>query len=282
MTIRDMKQHLQRMLEPSVDPDEARAMALAIMEDVRGYKAVDIAINGNRELLPETEKRMFDIADKVVKGMPLQYAIGKALFRGRYFSVNPSTLIPRQETAQLVDIIVDDWNSKSDLKIMDIGTGSGCIAISLALDLPFAEVEAVDISPDALAEAKENASLLKASRVDFQLRDALKLTPEKNAYDIIASNPPYVLDSEKPQMDARVADYEPATALFVPDSDPVKFYRPISEFAAKSLRAGGKLYLEINPLCASAIQGLLLKDGFKDAQIQCDYKGARRFAIASI
>lgn len=282
MTIRDMKQHLQRMLEPAVGESEARAMALAIIEDIRGYKAVDIAINGHRELLPETESRMMDAAKKVLSGMPLQYAIGKAMFRGRYFAVNPSTLIPRPETAQLVDIIVDEWRGKSDLRVMDIGTGSGCIAISLALDLPFAKVDAIDISADALAVAKENADALKAARVSFGLRDALSLTPEPGAFDIIVSNPPYVLSSEKAQMDARVADYEPASALFVPDSDPLKFYRPISEFTLKSLRGSGKLYFEINPLCADQIKSLLLAEGFKDAQIQSDYKGARRFAIASI
>lgn len=277
-----MKARLQQTLTPAVGQNEAQAMALAIIEDVRGYKPVDIAINGHRSLLPETESRMLDIADKILKGMPLQYAVGKALFRGRYFRCDPSTLIPRPETAQLIDIIVDDWGAKPDLRVMDIGTGTGCIAISLALDLPFSHVTAIDISAPALAIAKENALALKAPRVECLLADALTLRPEHNAYDIIVSNPPYVLDSEKTQMDPRVTDYEPSSALFVPDNDALKFYRPISAFAAKSLRSAGRLYLEINPLCADNILRLLEADGFKDAQILRDYKGARRFAIAKV
>jgi len=281
MTLREMKRHLTQMLAPAVGEGEAQAMALAIIEDIRGYTAVDIAINGHRSLLPETESRMLDIARKVADGMPLQYAIGKAMFRGRYFSVDRSTLIPRPETAQLVDIIIDKWDGKSDLRVMDIGTGTGCIAISLALDLPFAQVEAIDINPDALAVAKNNAKALKAARASFIQADALALAHEAGRYDIIVSNPPYVLDSEKAEMDARVADYEPATALFVPDADALRFYRPIAAFASQSLRPDGMLYFEINPLCSESILALLNECGFKDADIQRDYKGANRFAIAT-
>lgn len=280
MTIREMKRHLTQMLTPAVGDSEAGAMALAIIEDIRGYKAVDIAINGDRDLLPDTEKRMTDAAEKVIGGMPLQYAIGKALFRGRYFRVDRSTLIPRPETAQLVDMITDRWRGESDLRVMDIGTGSGCIAISLSLDLPFARVDAIDISPGALAVAKKNAETLNASRISFSEADALSLPPQDDTFDIIVSNPPYVLDSEKASIDARVADYEPATALFVPDSDALRFYRPIAEFASRSLRPGGMLYFEINPLCADSILSLLRGCGFKDASVERDYKGALRFAIS--
>lgn len=268
------------MLTPAVGADEAQAMALAIIEDIRGYKAADIAINGHRELLPETEERMTDAAQKVIDGMPLQYAIGKAMFRGRYFKVDSSTLIPRPETAQLVDLIVDKWRGAQDLRIMDIGTGTGCIAISLALDLPFAYVDAVDISEKAIAIAEENAKALKAERVAFIRGDALNLRPEGEEYDIIVSNPPYVLESEKDEMDSRVVDYEPSAALFVPDANPLRFYRPISEFASHALRSGGMLYFEINPLCADSIKSMLNRCGFKDAQIQRDYKGTLRFVIA--
>lgn len=281
MTIRQMKQHLTEVLSPAVGADEAAAMALAIIEDIRGYKAVDVAINGHRELLPETESRMLDVARKVIDGMPLQYAIGKAMFRGRYFSVSPDTLIPRPETAQLVDIIVDRWGGRSDLRVIDIGTGTGCIAISLALDLPFARVDAIDISDGALAIARDNAKALKASRIDFIHADALNLAPQPGEYDIVVSNPPYVLDSEKTEMDARVTAYEPATALFVPDADPLRFYKPIAEFASQSLRPGGMIYLEINPLCADAMLKLLADSGLRDAEILCDYRGERRFAIAA-
>lgn len=281
MTLREMKQTLAQTLTPAVGSREAQAMALAIIEDIRGYKAVDIAINGQRELLPETEERMLDTARKVVGGMPLQYAIGKAMFRGRYFKVDSSTLIPRPETAQLVDIIVDKWHDRQDLRVMDVGTGTGCIAISLALDLPFARVDAVDISHKALAVAEENAKSLKAGKVNLIHGDALNLRPNGREYDIIVSNPPYVLESERKDMDSRVVDYEPTAALFVPDSDPLRFYRPIAAFASEALKAGGMLYFEINPLCADEIKDLLDGEGFSDAQILRDYKGALRFVIAA-
>ncbi|MDE7375868.1 MAG: peptide chain release factor N(5)-glutamine methyltransferase [Muribaculaceae bacterium] len=197
MTIAETRRHLTLMLQPAVGSDEASAMASAIIEDIKGYKPVDVALYGHRELLPETVERMERVAEKVVAGEPLQYALGTAYFRGRHFSVTPATLIPRPETAQLVDMIVSDFTGRSDLRVLDIGTGTGCIAISLALDLPFAQVDAIDISTDALKVAQVNAEALKAKSVRFVEADALRLTPGSEKYDIIVSNPPYVLESEK-------------------------------------------------------------------------------------
>lgn len=279
MTIAATRRHLTEMLAPAVGQDEASAMANAIIEDIKGYKPVDVALYGYRELLPETVEHMERVAERVVAGEPLQYTLGTAYFRGRHFSVTPATLIPRPETAQLVDLIVSDFAGQSDLRVLDIGTGTGCIAISLALDLPFAQVEAIDISVEALKVAQANADALKAKRVRFVKADALQLTPGVEKYDIIVSNPPYVLESEKTDMEDRVLSYEPATALFVPDTDPLKFYNPIIRYARQTLASNGKLYFEINPKAASQLKKALTDAGF-ECDILPDYKGALRFAVA--
>lgn len=277
MTLKDMHRALIARLEPSVGQSESAAMADVILSDMLNYRPSDLILHADRQLMPDTEKRMMDIAGKVVDGMPLQYAIGKAYFHGRLFAVTPATLIPRPETSQLVDIIVDAWRTRRDLRILDIGTGTGCIAISLALDLPFAHVTALDISTAAVEVARNNAAEMKA-KVNFEVADILHATPAAQ-YDIIVSNPPYVLDRERAAMDARVTDYEPESALFVPDSDPLMFYTAIARFARRALEPEGALYFEINPLCAELLSAELYKLGFSDVTILPDYKGNKRFAI---
>jgi release factor glutamine methyltransferase len=215
---------------------------------------------------------------RVVSGEPLQYVLGTAFFMGMELRVTPATLIPRPETSQLVDRIVDDMSSRADLRVLDIGTGSGCIAIALARALKFADVNAVDISDEALAVAAENAATLRTD-VHFSHADALNMPPMPNAYDVIVSNPPYIAEHERTDMDARVYDYEPATALFVPDADPLMFYRAIARFAAQSLRPSGKLYFEINPLFVNQLREMLTDTGFADVDIVRDFRGNLRFAI---
>ncbi len=269
-------------LTPAVGADEARAMAGLVLETVKGYSPTQLVMYADRELLPGTVQQLTEIADRVVAGEPLQYVLGRAWFHGREFGVSPAVLIPRQETSQLIDIISDDFGGSSDLRVLDVGTGSGCIAISLALDLPFSVVTAVDISDEALKVARGNAESLKA-KVKFIHADAFALDKSDVAsdnYDIIVSNPPYVLDSERKDIDPRVKDYEPSLALFVRDDHPVDIYKAIADFAALRLSPGGALYFEINPLCASQMRSLLSAAGFRDVDIVCDYKGAKRFAIA--
>ena len=282
MTIREMRTWLAADLEAAVGADEAKAIADAILQDVKGYTAVDLALYGHRELLAETEERMRAIAKRVKDGEPLQYAIGKAYFHGRMYGVDTSTLIPRPETSQLVDMVADDYRNSRDARLLDIGTGSGCIAISLALDIRYSQVTAIDISPGALQMAESNAKALSA-KVRFVQADALNLqtSPLRNAtYDAIVSNPPYVLASERKSMDKRVTDYEPPTALFVPDSDPLIFYRAIAQYAQYALSDGGKLYFEINPLCADELRKMLART-FDRVDIIKDYKGNNRFAICT-
>ncbi len=283
MTIHDIRTQIRQKLTPAVGEGEAEAMSKMIIEEVKGYTPVELVIHANRELLPETVSRIHDIVDKVVDGQPLQYVLGRAWWRGRRFAVNPSVLIPRPETSQLVDMIVDENKSRNDLHVLDIGTGSGCIAVTLALDLPFAKVQAIDISPTALETAKENAKELKA-KVDFSLVDVYSIAHSaliRQKFDIIVSNPPYVLESERADVDPRVKDYEPATALFVDDDRSIDIYIKIIGYAATNLYPGGKLYLEINPLCADAISHALEEAGLDDPKIIRDYRGVNRFATAT-
>jgi release factor glutamine methyltransferase len=186
-------------------------------------------------------------------------------------------LIPRPETEQLVDMIIDE-NQASDLRVLDMGTGSGCIAISLARALKFAQVDALDVSRDALAIARENAAALKV-KVRFFESDMLLPQPAAR-YDIIVSNPPYVCWSEREAMERNVKDYEPGQALFVPDNDPLLFYKAIAPTAARSLERGGRLYLEINQRFGNEVKNLLQSTGFDQVRIIEDSYGKVRFATA--
>ena len=199
---------------------------------------------------------------------------------GNSYIVTPAVLIPRPETAALVDMITDHAGGRSDLRILDIGTGTGCIAISLARALPFADVDASDISAQALDVARENARNLK-TKVTFRQEDILKAEPPAApCYDIIVSNPPYIAESEKADMDARVLDYEPSTALFVPDDDPLRFYRAIAEYALKALVSDGNLYFEINSNYGPQMKEMLADKGFADIEISRDFRGNIRYASA--
>ncbi len=280
ISIRDFYSQVKRRLEALLpDGDEAEAAARIIFEDVAGYTKVFIFANGDREITASMQERIGAVVDKVAAGMPVQYAVGKAFFMGNNFTVTPAVLIPRPETAGLVDMVVDDWQGRSDLHVLDIGTGSGCIAISLARALPFADVDGMDVSDDALAVARRNAVALKA-QVDFEQSDILRAVPRAEAYDIIVSNPPYVTEQEAKDMTADVLDHEPHLALFVPDGDPLVFYKAIASYARKALKQGGKLYLEINQHFPKEMSELLSGCGFTDVAVLRDYKGNYRYATA--
>ncbi len=260
---------------------EAEAAAYVIFEDVAGYTRTTIFADGDREITPFVQGKIKEVVDKIVGGEPVQYAVGTALFMGNNFTVNPSVLIPRPETAWLVDRISDDYGKQTDLRVLDIGTGSGCIAISLTRALVFPQVTAVDISRDAFAVAEGNAKKLSAS-VRFMQLDILSApVPKTPLYDIIVSNPPYVCEDEKPEMDKRVADYEPGLALFVPDDDPLKFYKAIAAYAEGALVPGGRLYLEINSRYPAEVKQMLAGHGFTDIQTYRDFRGNWRYATAA-
>ena len=277
MKLKEAIEQLRNGLAGVVEPHEAQAMIRVICEDVFNYDPVDVALRQESELPEFAQDKVADIIARLRRHEPLQYIVGSARFHGHKFKVTPAVLIPRPETEQLVDIIVDE-NTASDLRVLDMGTGSGCIAISLARALKFAQVEALDVSRDALAVARENAATLKA-KVRFFESDMLSPQPPAR-YDIIVSNPPYICWSEREAMDRNVKDYEPGQALFVPDSDPLLFYKAIAPYAAQSLERGGRLYLEINQRFGNEVKRLLEDNGFDEVRIIEDSFGKVRFAAA--
>lgn len=280
MTIFQLNRELQQLLAPVVGSDEARATVRLMFEQLLHIRPVDIVISGERVLEPETVSLMTEIAGRVADGEPVQYVLGRATFMGMSLKVTPAVLIPRPETSQLVDLIVGQYAGRGDMRVLDIGTGSGCIAIALSRALPFAVVTAADISDDALCVARHNADALHAA-VSFVHADAMRpVTLPDTPFDIIVSNPPYIAEREIADMDRRVFDHEPRTALFVPDSDPLCFYRAIAGYAMSHLSAGGGLFFEINPLYAGQLRAMLQNDGWNDVQILRDFRGAERFATA--
>ena len=283
MTLSALQKHLRAILGASLPAGEADATARIILEDAAGYTPVDIAVHADRELEDFTVERLSAMARRVVDNdEPVQYVTGHARFYGMDLKVEPGVLIPRPETEGLVDRIVDYASSRPDLRVLDACTGSGCIAIALSRALPFSEVDAVDISGKALAVAEENARMLGAATVRFSHRDALALPDADEAvYDIIVSNPPYVADSERDTMDDRVLLYEPSEALFVPDSDPLRFYRALSAYAAHALKRGGRRYFEINSLFAADTAACMRAAGLTDVCTDRDFCGRMRYAWAT-
>ena len=277
MKLKEAIEQLRKGLADVAEPGEVQAMIRIICEDVFNYDPVDVALRQESELPEFAQERLTDIIVRLRRHEPLQYVVGSARFHGHRFKVTPAVLIPRPETEQLVDLIIDE-NTGSDLRVLDMGTGSGCIAISLARALKFAQVDALDVSRDALEVARQNAIDLKV-KVRFFESDMLLPQPS-SSYDIIVSNPPYICWSEREAMEPNVKDYEPGQALFVPDNDPLLFYKTIAPYAVQSLERGGHLYLEINPRFAGEVKRLLEESGFDEVRILEDSFGKQRFAAA--
>ena len=263
MKLKEAIEQLRSGLVGVAEPQEVQAMIRVICEDVFNYDPVDVALRQESELPEFAQEKVNGIIARLCRHEPLQYILGSARFHGHKFKVTPAVLIPRPETEQLVDLM---------------GTGSGCIAISLARALKFAQVDALDVSRDALAVARENAAALKV-KVNFFESDMLSPQPPAH-YDIIVSNPPYVCWSERDAMDRNVKDYEPGQALFVPDNDPLLFYKAIAPYAARSLDRGGHLYLEINQRFGNEVKRLLEAEGFDEVRIIEDSFCKVRFAAA--
>lgn len=279
MTVRELTAQMRSRLAFVVDDDEAMAMVRMVMEHLKGWTPVDLVLKSSDTVSDYIAEKAMGIVERVVAGEPLQYVVGETRFYGNTLKVSPAVLIPRPETEELVDIIVKE-NQDKDLRVLDLCTGSGCIAVSLARALRFPQVEAVDLSAEALEVAQENAQRLKV-RVNFSCRDVLKMkATTSDRYNIIVSNPPYVLDSERAEMNANVLDHEPWMALFVPDDDALRFYRAIADYATEALMEGGKLYFEINPLEADRLVDMLENKGYRDVELVTDMAGKKRFAIA--
>ena len=250
-----------------------------LIEDVFGLSLTDIC-SGALEKLSEADKRKLEELKKRLKeGEPVQYVTGKVPFCGYVFHVAPGVLIPRPETEELVEMISAITAKTENRKtVLDIGTGSGCIAITLALRGN--DVTAWDISEDALRIAKENAERLGAA-VTFEKRDILQSQDSVAAgrWDIIVSNPPYICQKEAADMESNVLDHEPHEALFVPDDEPMLFYDAIARYGMSSLKDGGMLAFEINPLYAEELEQQLLTLGYHDVEVHQDFFGKKRFII---
>ena len=272
----------------SYDDGEARAIARILIEELFGLSYADIVCGATEQLSADDTLRLDTAVRRIEQGEPLQHVLGYADFCGNRFCVNGSVLIPRPETEWLVDegaklmdgcIASDETQHKaphSPKRILDIGTGSGCIAISLKLRLGDAYVEAWDISEEALRTAQDNADALKAEVV-FRKRDALRADNTAAPWDLIVSNPPYICDSERSAMDDNVLLHEPHTALFVPDDDPLRFYRAIARYALLTLNIGGSLLFECNTRYAEATGTMLSDMGFEEVTISDDCFNLPRF-----
>lgn len=272
---------LWHLIVPPYDESEAKAVMRTVLEVVFGFRLADLYSGKVNELSPDEEAVLREIAGRLQKCEPVQYILGQADFCGQTFKVRPGVLIPRPETAELCEWIITRYAHSGPLRVLDIGTGSGCIAVTLALHLPHAQVEGWDISTEALRIARENSKRLKAG-VRFLKKDILapglpgKDDKDTERTDVIVSNPPYICLKERSLMERNVLDYEPETALFVPDDDPLRFYRTIAEYGKATLEAGGELYFEINPSYASELKTMLEKMGYGNLEIRKDQFGKQR------
>ena len=272
---------LWHSLVPLYDPSEAQAIVRLVLDDAFGLSLTDILCGGVEALSGDNCERLAAMMRRLADAEPVQYVLGHADFCGHRFEVKPGVLIPRPETEWLVQraAAIIRGRTGSRARVLDIGTGSGCIAVGIALDAPEAEVEAWDISPDALAIAQGNALRLGAG-VEFRLQDALSPPHDNARWDVIVSNPPYICHCERAEMSANVLRHEPHTALFVPDSHPLLFYRSIANYALAALTQGGTLLFECNTRFAADTAQMLTDTGFAQARVVDDCFMKPRFVEA--
>ena len=277
-TIRQLSQYALQELKDTYNPQEIQSICRIVFLDVLQYTKIDIHIRKNEILDESFVDKFFEIVRLLKIGHPLQYIIGETEFSGLKFGVNPSTLIPRPETEELV--LLAKKRLAAGKKVLDIGTGSGCIAIALSAACPEAEVTGIDISPEAVETARANA-VRNRVKAEFLIRDILHFETEAwQQYDLIVSNPPYVRESEKQDMQRHVLDHEPHRALFVPDSDPLLFYRRIAEFGCRYLASGGFLYFEINEALGKETAALLENYNYRQVHVVKDLFDKDRFVVA--
>ena len=285
-------EELWHRLTPIYDTSEAKAIVRWVLDVRFGLSMTDILCGKVTELSSNDQTELEKITARLEKAEPVQYVLGTADFCGRQFHVAPGVLIPRPETAELCEWIIESEKRKKSSEkctLLDIGTGSGCIAITLALEMPEAKVSAWDISDEALRIAQDNAKTLGAD-ISFEHQDILDsslftfhsslFTLHSSLYNIIVSNPPYIQPSERDGMDKNVLDYEPETALFAPEDNPIIFYQRIGDYAIRSLMPGGLLYFELNPQTVEAVGNYLESIGFQEAEIRQDQFGKQRFLKA--
>lgn len=284
MIIAECQAWIKQQLQSLYEPREASNITDQILEHFTGLKRIDRLLKGNQPLSATETENLRTAVQQLLQHRPMQYVLGQAWFYGLPFYVNESVLIPRPETEELVDWILTDLNAidpAQDIHILDVGTGSGCIPISLKHSLSKADVYALDISVDALAVAQKNATTLGVD-VKFIRHDILNLkqAAQVPALDIIVSNPPYIPLKDKSQMQKNVLDYEPQLALFVPDENPMLFYEAIATFAQQQLNASGYVYAELHEDMAAKAKTLFSQKGFINIVVRQDMQGKERMLKA--
>jgi release factor glutamine methyltransferase len=290
--IKEYRTQFIQELSSIYDAGEAESFFYLILEEKKRLKRIDLALNPDLTFSNEEIQLWNSILEQLKLEIPVQYLLGKTSFFGLDFEVNENVLIPRPETEELVEWIINSKISFAqfgiasgeklkDLKILDIGTGSGCIAISLAKNIPNAEVFAIDVSEKALATAKKNAEINEVN-VTFILKNILETEDLEQQFDIIVSNPPYVRELEKQEIKKNVLDNEPHLALFVDDNDALVFYRKIAKLAQKNLSPNGQLFFEINQYLGKEMINLLEKMNFKNIELRKDIYGNDRMMKVTI
>lgn len=273
-TIYHLSQYALQELKDSYSKYEIQSICQIIYMDVLHFTNIDIHLRKNEILDKSFINKFLHIIHLLKSNHPIQYILGETEFAGLRFSLNESTLIPRPETAELIHWVKTCCSTPQ--KIIDIGTGSGCIAITLAHQLPHCQISGIDISTQAVETAKQNADR-NSVQLNWMVRDILQFEQyEWESFDVIVSNPPYVRESEKATMEAKVLQFEPATALFVPDEDPLLFYRRICEFGQQQLTPQGKLFFEINEALGKEMLTLMQQQGYTHLELRKDFYGKER------
>lgn len=269
MTLNEYKNHFKKALMPIYDELECNTMFAITMEEVLGYQKIDVMLKADEVLSENHVKRLEEVMELLRTEQPIQYIFNKGYFYGYEFKVSSATLIPRRETEELVEWVLQIMNEQPNKiwRVLDIGTGTGCIPITIKKEFPLADISAIDVSKEALQIAKENAVNLEAD-VLFIEKDILKTNDLAN-YDIIISNPPYVRNLEKAEIKKNVLEFEPHLALFVEDDDPLIFYRKIAQLAHQFLNVNGFLFFEINQYLGKEMEEMM-KEYFSDIELKKD------------
>ena len=283
-----MLQAITQRLQSHFSRSESSTLARIVISHFTGWSISRIVAERNIVVDNATAEKIDNAINRLLTDEPIQYILGVGEFFGRQYHCDHRALIPRPETEELVEMIIADYHHKEGLNILDIGTGTGCIATTLALEIKDSKVDAIDYSPNALSLATENAATLKAA-VNFVKSDVLKWTEEslKNSpldkrYDIIVSNPPYIKECEATNMECNVLQYEPHSALFVPDNDPLIFYQHIALFAARHLTPQGALYFEINQRLGGETCQTIHNAGFCNVTLHHDINNNPRIIKATL
>ena len=279
MQLKSLQNFFQNGLLGYYPKEEINTFFYRICEQHLGYKRIDVSLKSETLISPKTFEYFESIISRLLTYEPIQYILGTTSFFGLEFKVGSNVLIPRPETEELVAWILKQTDSSQSLKILDIGTGSGCIAISLAKHLPNAEIYALDVSPKALETAEYNAQQ-NAVKLNMIKANVLDWKPTDLSFDLIVSNPPYVREIEKERMAPNVLDHEPHLALFVENDNPLVFYRAIVELGKQTLKKQGQLYFEINEYLGKETQALFSSDTFEDVQLKSDIFGKHRMICA--